>query len=1155
MTARPDDDTRARREIRQHLDATLFVEAGAGTGKTTALVGRIIELVANDVSRLHSIAAITFTEAAAGELRDRVREELERLAAGHHDEEYAAADLDDAGRARREELATEALADVDAAAITTLHGFAHRILSEHPFEAGLPPTFDVYDEIRSSVAFDERWSDFLDRLLDDPAHTVALQRALVTGITLDHLRSVALEFNRNWDLVADAELAPPATAAVDPRPVLAALDESERACAWCLDIDDKLLAHIEGLAGFRGRLAGASGDLEILQLLAQAPRLTCSYGRKESWQGHVDEVRDLLAGAAEARGSLVSAVSEQALAHLLLAVRDLTLAAADERRRDGTLEFHDLLVQARNLLRHHRDVATVLHRTYSHLLIDEFQDTDPIQAELAVRIATDDPDATAKPWTELTFPPGALFFVGDAKQAIYRFRRADIGLFLEVRSSYVDEPLALTRNRRSVPGIIDWVNAMFAGLIGDGVAGVQPAYDPLVAHRPPHPQGPRGSTAVAPVVLLGEGVDDQNMPEIRATEATEIADAVRRIRDEGWPVGDEGRAATLADICVLIPTRTSLPALEEALESAGLAYRVESSSLVYASPEVRDLLTVLRAIDDPTDEVAIVAALRSPMFGCGDDDLVEHRTTNGSWDYRKPPPDGLREDHAVAAGLRSLRVLHDERWWHDVSGLIHRVLAERRLFELALDDRRPRDVWRRLHFVTDQARVFTDAYGTDLRRYLAWAEVQCAEDARVVEAILPESDDDAVRIMTVHASKGLEFPIVVLSGLNVADRSRRTGVDVLWRESSPEVRLSKHAATPGYTQLATVEDTMESYEQLRLLYVAATRARDHLVVSLHHKRGTSCHAARLAAQSEPAAELWRRLDAAAVDEAPLDVSLTPTLDLIFADDPAETKHQPESEAPAPAAAPGPSPADDELLHDSVDARQRWIDQRGELIGRGAQPRTLAATAVAKLARHQPDARDADERTSVEPPDETEADLDLPPWRRGRAGTAIGRAVHGVLQLVDLATADGLTELAHVQAVAEGVSSHAAEIERLARVAIGSPIVRDAVASGRYWRELYVGTAVGQRTLEGFIDLLVEAPDGLVVVDYKTDAATTDAEIDAAVDRYRLQAASYAVAVEGAVGRPVTRGVFLFLRAAGAVEREIGDLAAAKAEVEAVLAAR
>ena len=739
-------------------------------------MGRIVELVAEDRARLRSIAAITFTEAAAGELRDRVREELERLAAGEHDEEYAAADLDDAGRARREARAADALTEVDAAAITTLHGFAQRILAEHPFEAGLPPTFDVYDEIRSSVAFDERWSDFLDRLLDDPAHTHALQRALVTGITLDHLRSVALEFNRNWDLVADAELPEPEPSTVDPTPVLVALDQAAPGRDWCIDATDKLLAHIDDLEGFRSRLGHATSDLEVLQLLAQAPRLACGLGRKDSWQGHVEEVRELLAGADRTRIDLVATVSREALAHLLLAVRDLTLVAADQRRRDGTLEFHDLLVQARDLLRHHPDVARTLHDTYRHLLIDEFQDTDPIQAELAVRIATDDPDASSKPWTELAFPAGSLFFVGDAKQAIYRFRRADIALFLAVRATVVDEPLALTRNRRSVPGIIDWVNAMFGELIGEGVDGVQPAYEPLVAHRPPLPPAPgapEGLAAGGPARRRRRRREPARHPRHRGRR--------HRPRRRPHPRRAAGRsvrtarAARLADICVLIPTRTSLPALEDALESAGLPYRVESSSLVYASPEVRDLLTVLRAIDDPTDEVAIVAALRCPMFGCGDDDLVSHRSAGGSWDYRRRPPRTLDPDDPVAAGMRSLLRLHDERWWHDVSGLIQRVVAERRLLELALDDRRPRDVWRRLHFVTDQARVFTDAYGTDLRRYLAWAEVQCDEDARVVEAILPESDDDAVRIMTVHASKGLEFPIVVLSGLNVADRSRRAG--------------------------------------------------------------------------------------------------------------------------------------------------------------------------------------------------------------------------------------------------------------------------------------------------------------------------------------------------------------------------------------------
>ena len=203
MSALSPDDEPVRHEIRHDLDTTLFVEAGAGTGKTTALVGRIVELVATGTARLRTIAAITFTEAAAGELRDRIREALEHVAAGDRDEQTVDAAITPDEQLARVDRAREALTEIDGAAISTLHGFAQRILAEHPFEAGLPPIFEVYDEIRSAVAFDERWSDFLDQILDDPDHEVPLQRALVTGITLSHLRQVAIELNRNWDLVDD----------------------------------------------------------------------------------------------------------------------------------------------------------------------------------------------------------------------------------------------------------------------------------------------------------------------------------------------------------------------------------------------------------------------------------------------------------------------------------------------------------------------------------------------------------------------------------------------------------------------------------------------------------------------------------------------------------------------------------------------------------------------------------------------------------------------------------------------------------------------------------------------------------------------------------------------------------------------------------------
>ncbi len=745
-----------------------------------------------------------------------------------------------------------------------------------------------------------------------------------------------------------------------------------------------------GSTATSGAWAEADSELEVLELLANAPRLKAPGGRKENWDGHADDIKALLVEANAAKDGIVEAVVQSALANLLVGLAELTVAAAEERRRDGGLEFHDLLVQARALLRTHPEVTARLHATYTHLLIDEFQDTDPIQLELAVRIASDGPpdgsphsaaragEATAD-WHDWPVPPGRLFFVGDPKQAIYRFRRADVAVFLRARDAYVDRSVQLTRNHRSVPAIVGWVNEVFGDLIGDGTEGSQPAYSALAAHREPPAAGDRdGGPAV---LVLGEAHDDL-MAEVRAVEADELATTIARVRDEGWAVGegDTRRPARLADVTVLIPTRASLPSLERALERAGLPYRVESSSLVYASPEVRDLLHVLRAVDDPTDQVSVVASLRSPWFGCGDDDLLEFHQAGGRWDPRPDPPASLADDHPVVAGLRSLRSLHERRWWHDASGLIELVLVERRAFELGLDERRPRDTWRRLRFVVDQARAFTDAYGADLRHYLAWADLQSADDARVVEAILPDTDDDAVRIMTVHASKGLEFPIVVLAGLNTEDRPAG-GVDVLWGRTGAEVKLVKGKATAGYAELAVGESLQQADEQIRLLYVAATRARDHLVVSLHRKATTNCHAQRLA-------PICAAMTGGLADHP--DPGPTDAVQLTLAVDDAD---QAEADPVRP-----PDPAT--IAAD----RERWILERADRLQRAAVPRTIAATSVARLGRGG-----ADDRSDLADELDPAADEARASSRRGRAGTAVGRAVHAVLQIVDLATGADLAE--------------------------------------------------------------------------------------------------------------------------------------------------
>ncbi len=291
MRAPDDDEARAR--IRFELDSTLVVVAGAGTGKTTALVGRIVELVRSGRASLREIAAITFTEAAAAELRQRIRETVDRVAAEHPDETCLVA-------ARQE---------VDEAAICTLHAFAQRILVEHSVAAGIPPGFDVLDETAERADFDERFERFANTLLADPGAEPALLQGFSLGLVPDDLAEIARALHRHWDRLVDGGLValeqmrpePGAWPAADHRPVLEAIDAALSTGRWCTDDQDKLKEHLDRLAALRLELASCHDELSTLQLLDGLKTLGNKYGQQGNWGGHVDEARDACAAAEQAR--------------------------------------------------------------------------------------------------------------------------------------------------------------------------------------------------------------------------------------------------------------------------------------------------------------------------------------------------------------------------------------------------------------------------------------------------------------------------------------------------------------------------------------------------------------------------------------------------------------------------------------------------------------------------------------------------------------------------------------------------------------------------------------------------------------------------------------------------------------------------------------
>lgn len=1137
MSDKPQSDEQSRHRIVHDIERNIFVDAGAGTGKTTALVGRIVHLVSSGTVGITQIAAITFTEAAAAELRERIRRSLEETSEAS----------DNPGVRQR---CAQALDDLDQAAISTLHAFARRILTEFALAAGLPPGFDVLIEPGATVQFHERWREFLDTKMADPELEAAFTTAFGLGFTTGDLERFAHDLRPHADRLTLPRSQNSTVRPIDVAPIVAALEKATSFSQYCSEPTDKLLAHLHALKLWTKELRTTTDNFSLLLTLAELPKLTSNRGQAQHWSGMKAEVVNALAEANTVREATITGLRVPAMEALVNAITRFSRGAIDLRIQAGNVEFQDLLVLARDLLRRDSHVRAALHDRYRVLMLDEFQDTDPLQIEIATLIATDDPEPGTRNFAELSVPAGRLFVVGDPKQSIYRFRRANIALYHRVRESFGADVEQLNHNFRSRPEILAFVNAVFAELfsVSDDAASLQTTYAPLESHRPSN-NGPA-------VHVIGDASDaDGGVTAVRALEAHEISATIAAIRSDAWQVGDERhmksnpgatRPARYADIAILIPTRTSLDALLGALDDAGIPARVESTSPAYRSEEVRTLLVLLEAIDDPANGIAVVGALRSPTFGCSDADLVAWHTAGRSFNpLALASTDDVAISSPVFDALTRIAALHEQRTWLSLATLVETVIRECRLFEVefASFDRRARDAWRRFRLIADLARSFETSTPTRLRGFVQFVRRQIEEDAKITEHIVAESDDDAVRILTVHHAKGLEFPIVLLCGLNA--RAQNQPPRVLFDDHSNadghtvEIRIGTRDAvfeTPRYAALKDLDDAAGRYEATRLLYVAATRARDHLVVSLHRgsgKQDQTCAAAQIARALESSPDAQAVCYSLAVG----------------------TEDGPRPTVPPGVPAPGMAPVSD---------RQRWSDERRQLVERLRTFPQITATSLAQLMDPSLRGRDATGLTAAPGAsggeategDSAEGDsLDsatTPVRRRGRAGTAIGRAVHAVLQTVDLAGASDLGETCRARALEENVAEHEDDIRRLVTGALNAPIVAEALTH-RFWREVPVAATISGVLIDGYIDLLFEDSDGLVIVDYKTDAFAEDGDLDHLVERYRAQVAAYAVALEAAVARPVSRICLLFTHRLGAELREIADPSIAKQEVRFWLA--
>ena len=378
--------------------------------------------------------------------------------------------------------------------------------------------------------------------------------------------------------------------------------ELEELTGWCITPDDTYAAQLRAYLDEIGRLArsGRARPAPGLPAHPAAPPGPRSQGQlAREGLAHVKEAVSDFHQRLLAR---VDRYRNEVMDHFVVLVADFVRRRVETRQSKGELAFHDLLVLARRLLRGDEIVRQTLHQRYSRILLDEFQDTDPIQIELAVLLAASG-SVGERPWTELVddIEPGRLIVVGDPKQSIYRFRRADIAVYAETEEVLVGETTRLTTNFRSVPGILDWVNHLFEAEMGEG-GPRDPAG--LCAPRPgqgtpgPDPGADLESATVAPgavppvVVLGGPHPKASKIQQIREIEGRDVAAVVCRAVEEAWPVFRDGRwrPVRLSDIAVLIPSRLSLPSLEAAFAATNVPFRPETNSLVYATQEVRDVL-------------------------------------------------------------------------------------------------------------------------------------------------------------------------------------------------------------------------------------------------------------------------------------------------------------------------------------------------------------------------------------------------------------------------------------------------------------------------------------------------------------------------------------------------------------------------------------
>lgn len=1036
----------ARQRLATDLHTNFMVEAAAGTGKTTSMVARMVNLIAEGACLAPQMVAVTFTRKAAAELRERFQSELSAVI-GKLSE---SSDASDRAKFERLNAAANSLGQIF---LGTIHSFCAQLLRERPIEFGVNPGFRELEADENQLLLDRAWQENLADMIagSDPLLGELKRLGLETSQLRDCFKNF-IEYRdvQHWPSEPTAEFDLKACQTLvkkyinDMRSLMPIFPRDRPS--------DKLMAQYELIV--RSSVRAFEHEWRFFRMLDHFDHSTKAV--QKDWHDKKvakQEQTRFETFRAEVVKPALTYWRQRRYQCVVQFVRRALTVYQTLKLNDGALDFTDLLLITAKGLREQPHLRHYFQQR-SHFLVDEFQDTDPVQAEVVVLLGSD--DCEQKDWQSCRLRPGSLFIVGDPKQSIYRFRRGDIVTYNRVRSIFTASGgvlASLSDNYRSSEQLIAWNNQLFAHKFPATPSEYSPAYTGMRCGRPRATRGELSGIFQLPVT-------GTNSLAIQS-EAEHVARFIRHAIGSGKTIerwSAEKRKFELApvrlqDFLILTRMRPRIAIYQAALERHGLDCDVSGSNSFKDHPQLILLRDVLRAADDPYHQVHTLSLLRNRMFGFSDAELYSIKRAGGTFLFTAELPDKLQ------GALRqrfedTCRLLRDCQLW--LRSLPAVVAVERIASTLGLlAEAAARDdgnlslgsLMKAFEILRSQSHNFDNA--ADLIEGIE--RLLSVEEAESVTAM--GKAHDAVRIMNLHKAKGLEAPIVFLVDTtkppdhlptcHISREGQEPQGAMCITVKPASAWVAKTIAEPvGWNEKAAEEQRFLDAEEDRLLYVATTRAANMLVISTSDKTSA-----------------WSPL-AASLEDAP---RLTIPTDQQL----------------------------DELVGNPISIAH-FVPNDPNKLWQALQAPTYTIANVKK---------------------ESLRGIRRPDWQtQGEFGTAWGTAVHELLEIANKSSdIDWQGQAAAIASEYSIPHSHLDDLIDTVQAVIDSELWKRARAAVRCYSELpfdLSGRREGRETIiRGVIDLIFEEPDGWVIVDYKSDSVDIE-DIDSLREYYRPQLIEY-----------------------------------------------